>query len=65
MEQKNFKSLFIKAAILAICTTVYSCNDATVEVLNPSTLDVDKHYLSFELGDGPKDVEVYYQDDWN
>lgn len=65
MKQKIFKSLFMKAAIMAICTTVYSCDDTTVEVLNPSTLDVDKHYLSFELGDGPKDVEVYYQDDWN
>ena len=55
----------MKAAVLAFFTTVFSCEDVTVDLSNQSALDVDKRHLTFEAGDGPKEVEVYYQDDWD
>lgn len=68
MKAIFFKSLFKMAAIMAVFTILFSCEEdeiITIGLSDQYALDVDKRYLSFEIGDNTKEVMVYYQDAWN
>ena len=68
MKAIVFKSLFKMAAIMAVFTTILSCEkDDVITIDSPgqSAPEVDKRYLTFELGENTKEVKVYYQEDWS
>ena len=68
MKANVFKSLFKMAAIMAVFTTILSCEKdevITIDFPGQSTPEVDKRYLTFELGENTKEVKVYYQEDWS
>ena len=68
MKAIVFKSLFKMAAIMAVFTTILSCEKdevITIDFPGQSAPEVDKHYLTFELGENTKEVKVYYQEDWS
>ena len=68
MKAIVFKSLFKMAAIMAVFTTILSCEkDEVITIDSPgqSAPEVDKRYLTFELGENTKEVKVYYQEDWS
>ena len=68
MKANAFKSLFKMAAIMAVFTTLFSCEKdeiITVGFSDQSALEVDKRYLTFELGENTKEVKVYYQESWS
>ncbi len=45
MKQKIFKSLFMMAAVMAMCVTLFSCqkDEITVSTSYYTEVDVDKH----------------------
>ena len=66
MKQRNFKSLYLMAAAMALCLTMYSClkEETTVSTSCYPEVDVDKHYLEFKSGEDTKTVKVNSQEDW-
>ena len=66
MKQKIFKSLFMMAAVMAMCVTLFSCqkDEITVSTSYYPEVDVDKHYLDFKAGEDTKTVKVSSQEDW-
>lgn len=66
MKKNILKSLFVKAAIMAMSVTLFSCvkDEVKVSTLNYPEVDVDKHYLDFKLGEDTKTVKVTSQEDW-
>ena len=65
MKKHFFKNLLMMATILASGMFFSSCVDTTNELSIQTAPDVDKRYLTFDIGDGPKVVKVFYQNDWN
>lgn len=68
MKANVFKSLFKMAAIMALFTTFFSCEQEeiiTIDFPNNSVPEVDNRLLTFERGDASKDVKVSYQEDWD
>ena len=68
MKANVFKSLFKMAAIMAVFTTLFSCEKdevITIDFPGQSAPEVDKCYLTFKLGENTKEVKVYYQEDWS
>lgn len=68
MKANVFKSLFKMAAIMAVFTAILSCEKdevITIDFPGQSAPEVDKCYLTFELGENTKEVKVYYQEDWS
>ena len=68
MKANVFKSLFKMVAIMAVFTTILSCEKdevITIDFPGQSAPEVDKRYLTFELGENTKEVKVYYQEDWS
>lgn len=65
MKQKIFKSLFMMAAVMAMCATLFSCqkDEITVSTSYYPEVDVDKHYLDFKAGEDIKTVKVSSQED--
>ena len=66
METKNLKSLLMKAVMMTLCVTLFSCD---IEELTFSTphypeVGVDKHYLDFKPGEETKTVKVSSSKDW-
>lgn len=65
MKQKVLKSLYVMAANLAICITLFSCEKDVINIGHDyPSIDVDKYYLNFNSGDAAKDLRVSSQDDW-
>ena len=57
--------VFKMAAIMAVLTTLFSCEKEdviTIGLSGQSALEVDKRYLTFEIGDNTKEVKV--DEDW-
>ena len=68
MKANVFKSLFKMAAIMAVFTSLFSCEKdevITIDFPGQSAPEVDKRYLTFELGENTKEVKVYYQEAWS
>ena len=66
MKQKVLKSLYVMAANLAICITLFSCEKDVINIGHDyPSIDVDKNYLNFNSGDAAKDLRVSSQDDWS
>ena len=64
MKTNILKSLFMKAAVLALCVTLFSCEKDEIKVsTNYPAISVDKHYLDFKNGDGSKTVKVTSEED--
>lgn len=66
MKQKVLKSLYVMAANLAICITLFSCEKDVINIGHDyPSIEVDKYYLNFNSGDVAKDLRVSSQDDWS
>lgn len=65
MKTNILKSLFMMAAVMALCVTLFSCEKDEITVsTNYPAIDVDKHYLDFKNGDGSKTVKVTSEEEW-
>lgn len=65
MKTYILKSLFMMAAVMALCVTLFSCEIEDIAVSpNPPAIAVDKHYLDFKNGDGPQTVKVTTGENW-
>ena len=66
MKTNILKSLFMVAAVSAICVTLFSCqkDEITVSTSYYPEVDVDKHYLDFKAGEDTKTLKVTSQEEW-
>lgn len=65
MKTNIFKSLFMMAAVMALCVTLFSCEKEEITVsTNYPAIDVDKYYLDFKNGEESKIVKVTSEEDW-
>ena len=66
METNILKSLLMKAAMMAVCVVLFSCEKEEITFSTPHypEVGVDKHYLDFKPGEETKTVKVSSSEDW-
>lgn len=70
MKQKMFKSLLVMAAIMALCTTLFSCRDDEADYVEKASNDlpecyIDKNDLSFDSKKGDvKELRITCSGKW-
>lgn len=66
MKTNILKNLLMKAAMMAVCVVLFSCEKEEITFSTPHypEVGVDKHYLDFKSGEETKTIKVSSSEEW-